>query len=499
VNADYAARNGYRISAHRGNTDVKGLWYDPGVSAWKTPLFERPGFRKMWAKMRRGDTIIMLSLDRGWRSVQDFLNCYKEFLNNGVEVVFARGQIGFGGDYDTPMTRFILTGEANIAELKSELISERTKESWRARRRAKESIEACEEAAESGQIGKRLIKPIQYRRPEGNEWGEAYRKLKERRKDIAPPTGRVFGYCRVSTTDQSPVSQKKIVDKALQEFCDETGWARQHTFVDHGVSAFKVNWSLRPEGKKLWDQFQAGDHVFILCADRAFRSIRDMAEAMQELEDIGVILHFIRDGIRTDQGSGLRLLQSLAMAAQWEWEDQSHRIRLSMEKYRERFGVWTGCGIPRWMNRIKPAMPGGVQLIVDHDEVDRVIQITEMVRNKGKTTWTQLTRDVEQAMAERDGRRPIPVFGASLVKHRAKSTPEEKLGLRAMIRRRANTTSLRPVGINQGWKGTSEICPEVSRRLLYSWEERVWQKLVDYASVKPELFGDARDRILEMS
>jgi DNA invertase Pin-like site-specific DNA recombinase len=494
VTKDFIEQRGGIMSTHRGNTDVHGLWYDPGVSAWKTPLFERPGFRKMWNKMRAGDTIVMLSLDRGWRSVQDFLLCYSEFMAYGIEVQFARGQIGFGGQHDTPMTRFILTGEANIAELKSELVSERTREGWKTRRRAGESIEAIEAAAESGEVNGKIIKPIQYRQTEGNDWGAAYRALKERRKDMEVVSGRVFGYVRVSTSDQSVVSQKQIVDESVKQFCAETGYPAQHTFVDHGVSAFRVDWSMRPEGSKLWREFRKGDHVHILCADRAFRSIKDMAGAMQDLEDRGVILHFIRDGIRTDLGSGMRLLQSLSMAAQWEWEDQSSRIRLSMENYREKFGIWRGPHVPRWLSRLPRCFTGGVRVMVDPEGIERMVLINEMIVNRGKTSYTKLTREIEQAMAEREGRRPIPVNGANLHIHRRQSTPEQNQALARMIRRK--TQSYTPAERNQGWKKTNEIHPEIAFRSITRWGE-CWQKLVDYVSVKPEIFGDSRERVLE--
>jgi len=500
-----AESQGIPVSGQEGNTSVPGLWYDKGVSAWKVPLFERPGFRDMWHQMSPGDLVLMLSFDRGWRSVQDFLLCYKEFLKHNIEVMFVRGSIGFGGVHDSPMTRFILTGEANIAELKSELISERVRESWNERRKrglsAVGSVDDCVAAAESGVAGGKKIKPIKYQ-IEGNGWGEAYRALRDQRKDAAVSTGRVFGYVRVSTADQSTVSQKHIVDAAIEKFCGETGWSQQHTFVDHGVSAYRTTWSERPEGKKLWDQFQPGDHVFILCADRAYRSISDMSISMQALEDRGVILHFIRDAIRTDQGSGIRLLQSLSLAAQWEWEDMSSRIRLSLENRRERAGVWTPPQIPRWMAKLEGTIPGGMQLIPDHGEIDRMLQIHNMVRGRGKKTWGKLAVEVEAAMAERDGRRPIPINGASLQLFRKKCTPEERLALKEMIRRKrhslAKTTR---VSSNQGWKRgkkANEIHPEISMNWLRRWESDIWGKLSQYVSVKPEIFGDARDRVLEV-
>jgi DNA invertase Pin-like site-specific DNA recombinase len=487
-----------KLTGCEGNTGVEGLWYDKGVSAWKVPLFERPGFRSMWQKMAPGDLIVMLSFDRGWRSVQDFLHCYKEFANHGIEVAFVRGSIGFGGTSDSPMTRFVLTGEANIAELKSELISERVRESWNERRKrgliASGSTADCVEAAETGIVDQKVVRPIKYQ-IEGNSWGEAYRLLRDQRKDAVISTGRVFGYARVSTVDQSPVSQRNIVDAAIQKFCGETGWSQQHTFVDHGISAYRSTWSERPEGKKLWAQFQTGDHVFILCADRAYRSIGDMSNSMKDLENRGVTLHFIRDGIRTDQGSGVRLLQSLSLAAQWEWEDMSSRIRLSQQSRRERSGIWCYPKVPRWMAKVDGAHPGGIQLLPDHYELDRMIQIQDMVSNRGKTTWPKLADEVEAAMAERDGRIPIPHNGANMQWCRKRSTVDQRKALSKMIRRK--TMSLTPVSSNQGWKRTDEMHPEISVWWLKRWKKEVWGKLIDYVSVKPEIFGDARDRLLE--
>lgn len=495
-----AEDNDIPLSGREGNTSVPGLWYDRGVSAWKVPLFDRPGFRNMWQNMSLGDLVIMLSFDRGWRSVQDFLTCYKEFMNHGIEVKFVRGSIGFGGGADSSMTRFILTGEANIAELKSELISERVRESWNERRKrglaSGGSVSDCVAAGEDGVVEGKPVKRIKYQ-IEGNSWGQAYRLLRDRRKDAAVSTGRVFGYARVSTVDQSPVSQQHAVSEAIQKFCGETGWSQQHTFVDHGISAYRTTWSKRPEGKKLWDQFQLGDHVFILCADRAYRSIADMSNSMQELESRGVILHFIRDGIRTDQGSGVRLLQSLSLAAQWEWEDMSSRIRLSLEGNRERLGLWTLPHIPRWMAKLKGANTLGVQLLPDDDELDRMMHIQRMVRNRGKTSWPKLAVQVEAEMAERDGRRAIPINGANLYNHRCKSTPEERRALNKMIRRK--TKSLRPVNSRQGWKRTNEIHPEISQSWLARWDREIWGKLIDYVSVKPEIFGDSRDRLMELA
>lgn len=498
---DRADELGLPVFRDRGNSNLPGVWHDSAVSAWKVPLQDRPGFRAMWSKMQRNDTIIMLSLDRGWRNVQNFCECWQEFSMYGVKVDFVTSGMTFGGDHDSPMSRFILTGQANIAELKSELISARVRESWAERKaRSKNlegSVQACESAAEGGAIRDRTVRPIAYSESESG-WGEAYQAMKSRVEKRKP--GRVFGYCRVSTDTQNLRSQEFSVEKARKQFAESTGLPLGSMFTDPGISAYRFPWKERKAGSLLWSELKCGDHVFIQCADRAFRSIIDMSISMQELEDRGVTLHFIRDGIRTDKQGGLRLLQALSLAAQWERDDMSTRISFSLENNRQKYGIWQGPQSARWLRDLPNTHVLGSKIpvrIPDDDDIQRMMLITEIVRNKGKQSWGAIVREVESECAARYGRRPVPVHGASLAVYRRQCTPDQRLALKRMIARK--TLSWTPATKFQGFKKNSEIHPEISQRWLRDWEEKVWGQLVQFVAVKPEMFGDIREQILEMA
>lgn len=502
LNTAHAASMGLPLVQLKGNTGVNGVWYDCGVSAWKTPLFRRQGFLGIWSKIKKGDVIIMLSLDRGWRSVQDFLLTYQELLKHGVEVAFPHGGLGFGGENDSPMTRFLVTGQANIAELKSELISERVRESaYERKMRAlscEGSLDQCVSAAESGTVEGHKVKPIKYEKDESvSAWGDAYQKLKELRPDTPRKTGRVFGYVRVSSSDQSITEQKASVDRYITEkFTSSEEWVT--TFVDHGISAFRTPWAKRPEGRRMWDALQPGDQVVILAADRAFRSLLDMSNCMQELENKGVTLHFIRDQISTDTANGMKLLQALSMAAQWESDDSSRRIKLSRESNRQRWGIWSGPHKARWVQIIRCPKTKIITIIPDDKDIERMITVTEMVRNKGKLTYSGLTRAIEAELAERDGRRPVQIHGESLNGYRKKCDAGQRLELKSMIQRKIPTWQ--PIKSYEGFelRRRDEIFPEVGRRAVQLWESRAWKSLLDYVSVKPEIFGEIRERVLEL-
>lgn len=500
VCTDFMEKAGLSPARSMSKDGLLGIFHDPAVSAWKTPIDHRPGFRDMWSNMRRGDQIVMIALDRGWRSVADFVTCYQKFRACGVEVHFANTGGGFGGETDSPMNRFLLTNEANIAQLKSELISARMREFHRERKlkslNAGASPEQCDAAQEHGKTSAgRKVHKIHYS-GDGPDWGAAYRGLKARRDDI-PTQGRVFGYCRVSTDDQSCETQRVIIDREMQKFSESRdGVTVAGMYEDHGISAYSVPWAERPFGKQLWEQLREGDHVMILAADRAFRSIKDMAVSMQQLEEKGVALHFVRDGIDTSTRGGIRLLQSLSLAAQWERDDISSRITLSLENIRKQRGDWIGPSTANWIT--EKIEFGHRLLLVDPKSVDRTILITNMIRNKGKTSWENLIRQIENECAERDGRRPIPAHGCSLALYRRRCTESQRSALREYILRKRHSWSMDGTvrfGVNLG-RGKDELMPEISYGWARKWEKEVWGKLMNYVSVKPDIFGDCREKIL---
>jgi hypothetical protein len=121
-----------------------------------------------------------------------------------------------------------------------------------------------------------------------------------------------------------------------------------------------------------------------------------------------------------------------------------------------------------------------------------------MIRNKGKTSWEQLIRQIENECAERDGRRPIPAHGCSLELYRRRCTESQRFSLREYILRKRQSWSMGSrvrFGVNQG-RGKDELMPEISLSWARKWEKEVWGKLMNYVSVKPDIFGDCREKIL---
>jgi putative DNA-invertase from lambdoid prophage Rac len=153
---------------------------------------------------------------------------------------------------------------------------------------------------------------------------------------------RVFGYCRVSTTDQaddgsSLASQRQqITGYAMMK-----GWEVADFFVEAGVSG-SVPLADRPEGKRLLSGLQRGDIVISSKLDRAFRSAADALGTLEELKDQGVALHLIDlGGDVTGNGISKMVFTILAAVAEGERDRIRERIRDAKRHLTEK-GVFSG-------------------------------------------------------------------------------------------------------------------------------------------------------------
>lgn len=82
----------------------------------------RPGLDAMRAKLREGDEVVVVKLDRLGRSMQHIINLVGEFRADGIEFT----SINDGVDTSTANGRLLLNLLTSMAEYERELISERT-------------------------------------------------------------------------------------------------------------------------------------------------------------------------------------------------------------------------------------------------------------------------------------------------------------------------------------------------------------------------------------
>jgi DNA invertase Pin-like site-specific DNA recombinase len=87
----------------------------------------RPQLTAMMAHVREGDTVIVHSLDRLGRNLDDLRKLVKDLTSRGVQVQFLKESLTFTGE-DSPMANLMLAMMGAFSEFERSLILERQRE-----------------------------------------------------------------------------------------------------------------------------------------------------------------------------------------------------------------------------------------------------------------------------------------------------------------------------------------------------------------------------------
>ncbi|WP_408898369.1 recombinase family protein [Nocardioides sp. R1-1] len=128
---DHGQRVGYvRVSTLDQNTDRQldgehlHRTFTDKLSGKNT---NRPELDALRAFVRDGDLIVVHSLDRLARNLDDLRRLVREFTDRGVRVTFLKEGLTFTGD-DSPMSKLLLSVMGAFAEFERALIRERQAE-----------------------------------------------------------------------------------------------------------------------------------------------------------------------------------------------------------------------------------------------------------------------------------------------------------------------------------------------------------------------------------
>lgn len=94
----------------------------------------RPGLAEMMAFVREGDTVLVHSMDRLARNLEDLRRLVRTMTDKGVRVTFVKESLTFTGE-DSPMATLLLSVMGAFAEFERALILERQREGIAAAKR----------------------------------------------------------------------------------------------------------------------------------------------------------------------------------------------------------------------------------------------------------------------------------------------------------------------------------------------------------------------------
>lgn len=138
------------------------------------------------------------------------------------------------------------------------------------------------------------------------------------------PTGKLVGYARISTRDQSLDMQVEALKRAGVE--DDFLWKE----VRSGVNA------KRPKLELAITQAKRGDTIVVYKLDRFGRSLLDLIEKVEELTKRGIGFRSLTEGFDTTTPGGRLLFHVLGALAQFERDLVVERTKHGMAAARRR-------------------------------------------------------------------------------------------------------------------------------------------------------------------
>lgn len=130
----------------------------------------RPQLQAALKHLRKGDTLIVSSMDRLSRSLADLLRLVKDLTGRGVAIRFIKENLTFTGD-DSPMANLLLAMLGSVAQFERELLKERqregiaiakTKGKYLGRKHALDAnqIASLKDRAKAGEVKTQLAKEL---------------------------------------------------------------------------------------------------------------------------------------------------------------------------------------------------------------------------------------------------------------------------------------------------------------------------------------------------
>ncbi|HFK5512759.1 TPA: recombinase family protein [Elizabethkingia anophelis] len=131
-----------------------------------------------------------------------------------------------------------------------------------------------------------------------------------------------IGYARVSTKDQNLDLQIEALERAG---CEK--------IYKEKVSGTTKN---RPELDKMIDQFREGDELYVWRLDRLGRSLKNIIDLVLSVNDKGIIIKGLVDGVDTSTINGRLFLNLMASLAEYERELIRERTNAGLQSARAR-------------------------------------------------------------------------------------------------------------------------------------------------------------------
>ncbi|WOI57142.1 recombinase family protein [Palleronia sp. LCG004] len=118
--------------ARKAGFEIDEILSDHGVSGVSTALRDRPEGKRLFDKLRKGDTLVVRWVDRLGRNYQDVTDTIREFMRRGVTIRTVINGMIFDGTPQDPMQEAVRDALIAFMAATAQAQAEATKEAQRA-------------------------------------------------------------------------------------------------------------------------------------------------------------------------------------------------------------------------------------------------------------------------------------------------------------------------------------------------------------------------------
>lgn len=137
-----------RAQAEAAGFEIDKVIEDNGVSGVNTRLADRPGGRRLFDILRKGDTLVVRWIDRLGRNYEDVSDVIREFMRKGVIIRTVINGFTFDGSTKDPMQKAIRDALIAFMAAMGEAQAEATKLAMQAGIAAAKAADAAKAAGE---------------------------------------------------------------------------------------------------------------------------------------------------------------------------------------------------------------------------------------------------------------------------------------------------------------------------------------------------------------
>lgn len=192
-----------------------------------------------------------------------------------------------------------------------------------------------------------------------------------------PAVVEAVGYIRVSTNEQADSGLGLEAQRQkIRAQCEANGWNLLRLHEDAGVTAKHLD---RPALRAALDDLRPGRVLVVLKLDRLTRSVRDLGELTELIEEAGADWASVTEKFDTTTASGRLILGIMVQLSQWEREVISERTTDALA-VRKSQGLRLGT-TPLGYRTVEDAL--GVKHVEEVEEEMKAVRLARELRGGG--------------------------------------------------------------------------------------------------------------------